>query len=285
MSCRKNCPHQNGQYSFKFVNSQRSINLAQEECKKLGDKGSLASHLSETDYETIKSCCISEEPYWIGLINDETCKTRNGNRPSLPYHWIGKRACTNARPLQITYQPSNGQCHAVAITISSQKRINPRFAVCTHRFGFICKVSTPKPTPKATRKKTTTPKTTTAKTTRKKRPSTSLLQPTTPKNGVPTNAQFNTTAISTTPATISKATKFNQNNDITSASAGNAEAIAGAILGSIVVILLVVLLLWRHKQGNNRKCPKLFGRQKKNKILRMDVNQAHPSTTYYRYVD
>ena len=283
MSCRKNCPHQNGQYSFKFVNSQRSINSAQEQCKKLGDKGSLASHLSETDYETIKSCCISEEPYWIGLINDETCKTRNGNTPSSPYHWIGKRACTNARPLQITYQPSNGQCHAVAITISSQKRINPRFNICTHRFRFICKVSTPKPTPKAT-----TAKTTTAKTTRKKRPSTSLLQPTTPKNGVPTNAQFNATAISTTPATISKATKFNQNNDITSASAGNAEAIAGAILGSIVVILLVVLLLWRHKQGNNRKCPKLFGRQKKNKILRMDVNQsnqAHPSTTYYRYVD
>ena len=280
MSCRKNCPHQNGQYSFKFVNSQQSINSAQEQCKKLGDKGSLASHLSETDYETIKSCCSSEQPYWIGLINDETCKTRNGNTPSSPYHWIGKRACTNARPLQITYQPSNGQCHAVAITISSQKRINPRFVYCAHRFRFICKVSTPKPTPK-----TTTRKTTTAKTTRKKRPSTSLLQPATQQNRSATNAQFNATAISTTPATISKATKFNQNDDITSASTGNAEAIAGAILGSIVVILLVALLLWRHKQGDKGKRHKsLVCRKKKNslKINRNDLNQANQNTVYFK---
>ena len=134
MSCHNPCHIQGKTYTFST--SPKIFLLAERECKKSG--GTVAKVLDETIYAKLKSCCNSQQQFWIGLKNTPgLCPT------SREYQWISDSTCINPTPLVISPQPNNRLCQAVTIQmIPNQGLPLARETDCTSQYSYICQYST-----------------------------------------------------------------------------------------------------------------------------------------------
>lgn len=125
---------------FSFAENQTTFYDAKQQCISRG--GTLAVNLTQEEYRLFKRCCASTMKYWIGLIDNNICRSSRK-----PYQWIGSTNCRSARPLQMIVEQRNpNQCQAVTITLDISNSELPLAARinCNSRKSYVCRFSIPR---------------------------------------------------------------------------------------------------------------------------------------------
>lgn len=136
MSSCSECRFRRQQRYYSFQNNKTSFDSAESHCDELG--GTLAFNISRKIYNRLRQCCPEPMDYWVGLIDDGTCRNRKK-----PYQKPGSTSCFNARPLKVPRPKKNRSgCYAVTVSLntSSRKIPNATRRECDSRHSFICQL-------------------------------------------------------------------------------------------------------------------------------------------------